>query len=108
MIALALLAGILHMFLGLPYASGASAAAGADIFRTKCAACHGADASGNTAIGKRLSIRDLRSSEVQERTDEELTAILTKGKAPMPAFAKTLSAADINDVVAYLRSIARK
>jgi mono/diheme cytochrome c family protein len=81
---------------------------GADLFKSKCAMCHGPDGSGNTPMGKRLNLRDLRSSDVQKHTDDELTAIITNGKSPMPAYGKTLSASDIHELVAYIRSIAAK
>lgn len=86
----------------------AAPASGADTFKAKCATCHGPDGSGNTAMGQRLKVRDLRSPDVQKQTDDELTAIITKGKPPMPAYGKTLTPADIHQLVAYLRSIAGK
>ena len=85
-----------------------AAANGADTFKAKCAMCHGADASGNTPMGKQLNTPDLRSPQVQKLSDNELTAIITDGKPPMPAFGKTLSAGDIHELVSYLRSIAKK
>lgn len=51
----------------------------AAIFKAKCAMCHAADLSGNTPMGKKLSARDLRSPEVQNQPDAELTATITKG-----------------------------
>jgi mono/diheme cytochrome c family protein len=81
---------------------------GADAFKTKCAVCHGADGSGNTPMGQKMKVRDLRSPEVQKQTDDEFTAIITNGKPPMPAYGKTLTAQNIRDLVAYLRSIANK
>ncbi|MBV9084904.1 MAG: cytochrome c [Acidobacteriaceae bacterium] len=91
-------------FSGLSFA----AASGADTFKAKCAACHGPDGSGNTPMGQKMKVRDLRSPEVQKQTDDELAEIITNGKPPMPAYGKSLSAADIRQVVAYLRSIAGK
>ena len=85
-----------------------AAANGADTFKAKCAMCHGDDASGNTPMGKQLHILDLRSAQVQKLSDNELTAIITDGKPPMPGFGKTLSAGDIHELVSYLRSIAKK
>ena len=55
-----------------------------------------------------MKVRDLRSPEVQKQTDDELAAIITNGKPPMPAYGKSLTPADIRQVVAYLRSIASK
>ena|SRR5579863_3113445 len=80
---------------------------GADTFKAKCAMCHGPDGAGNTPMGQRLKIKDLRSPEVQKQTDAELTAIIANGKPPMPAYAKTLSADDIQSLIAYIRSIAK-
>src|SRR3954453_19615667 len=81
---------------------------GADIFKAKCATCHGLDGSGSTPMGQRMKVRDLRSADVQKQTDEQLTAIITNGKPPMPGYGKTLAAADTSQLVAFLRSIAAK
>ncbi|MFL6448326.1 MAG: c-type cytochrome [Bryobacteraceae bacterium] len=81
---------------------------GADTFKAKCGTCHGPDGSGSTPMGQKMKVRDLRSAEVQKQTDDELTAIVTNGKPPMPGYGKTLGAADISQLVAYLRSIAAK
>ncbi len=89
-------------------AFSAPAPSGADTFKAKCAMCHGPDGSGNTPMGQRLKIRDLRSPEVQKQTDDQLAAFITNGKPPMPAYGKTLSSGDIHDLVAYIRSIASK
>jgi cytochrome c6 len=86
----------------------ATPSAGADTFKAKCAVCHGADGSGSTPMGQKMKVRDLRSPDVQKQTDEELTTIITNGKPPMPAYGKTLSSADIRQLVGFLRSIAAK
>lgn len=80
-------------------------AAGADTYKAKCAACHGADGSGATPMGKKFKLRDLRSADVQQQSDDDLKNVISKGKPPMPAFEKTLDAATIQDLVAYIRSI---
>ena len=36
----------------------------ASLFKSKCGNCHGADGSGNTAVGKSMKLRDLRSADV--------------------------------------------
>jgi mono/diheme cytochrome c family protein len=83
-------------------------AAGEETYKAKCVACHGADGSGNTPMGKKFKLRDLRSADVQSETDAALTAVITNGKPPMPAFGKTLDAAAITGLVTYIRSIATK
>ena len=81
---------------------------GANLFKSKCAMCHGPQGAGNTPMGQKLKLRDLRTAEVQKLTDDQLTAIITTGKPPMPAHGKSLSTEDIHALVAYLRSIANK
>jgi cytochrome c6 len=83
-------------------------AGSAELFKTKCAACHGADGSGQTPVGKTMKIRDLRSPEVQKQTDADLQKIITDGKLKMPAFKTKLSVADISSLVAYIRGTAKK
>ena len=78
---------------------------GPDLYKAKCASCHGADGSGNTAIGKRLNLRDLGSADVQKQSDDELAQIIDKGKGKMPGFGGKLSKAQIDDLVKYIRSL---
>jgi cytochrome c6 len=100
------------LLLALPFVvfslSASAASSGADTFKAKCAMCHGADGAGSTPMGRKLKIQDLRSAGVQKQTDDELAAIITNGKPPMPAYGKSLAAADIQKLVTYLRSIATK
>jgi mono/diheme cytochrome c family protein len=86
----------------------ADESAGASTFKAKCATCHGPDGSGSTPMGQRMKVRDLRSPEVQKQTDDELGAIITNGKPPMPGYGKILTPEEMRQVVAYLRTIARK
>jgi len=81
---------------------------GAATFKTKCAACHGADGKGETAIGKANKVRDLESPEVQKQTDAELTSIIETGKGKMPGYAKSLKPEQVKELVAYIRSVAKK
>jgi mono/diheme cytochrome c family protein len=95
-------------YICIPSASSAPEPAGAATFKAKCAMCHGQDGGGNTPMGQKLKIRDLRSPEVQKHTDDELVAIISNGKPPMPAYSKTLSADEIHQLVAYLRNMQPK
>jgi cytochrome c6 len=81
---------------------------GEELYNARCAACHGGDARGNTAVGKKMKIRDLRSPEVQKQSDEDLKKIITDGKGSMPGFGKRLDKTQIQDLVAYIRSLAQK
>lgn len=84
----------------------AASEAGATLYRQKtCASCHAADGSGNTPAGKSLKARDLRSEEVQKQSDDELAAAIANGRAKMPSFKSSLSAEQIREVVAYIRTL---
>ena len=77
----------------------ADTAAAEATFKAKCAACHGADAKGKPA----MKTRDWSSPDVQKMSDADLTAVITNGKSPMPAY-KTLTADQVKDLVAYVRT----
>ena len=79
----------------------------ASVFKSKCAVCHGADGSGNTAMGKNLKLRDLRSDEVQKQTDDQIIAIINNGKTPMPAYKGKLAEDQIKGLTAYIRDLAK-
>jgi mono/diheme cytochrome c family protein len=100
-----LLLAVVGLFLA---AVPARAQDAAGLFKTKCAACHGASGKGDTPAGKSLGIRDLASPEVQKETDQELIDITTKGKNKMPAYGNSLKDAQIKDLVAYIRDLAKK
>jgi mono/diheme cytochrome c family protein len=52
---------------------------GAGVYKAKCVTCHGQDGSG-TPVGKSLQVADLRSPEVQKKSDAELTVAVSEGK----------------------------
>lgn len=89
-------------------AATAMAADGAALFKAKCAGCHGPDASGQTAVGKTMKIRDLRSADVQKQTDAELSKIIEDGKGKMPVFKGKLTGDEIAAVVKFIRSAKAK
>jgi cytochrome c6 len=80
----------------------------AGLYKAKCAACHGADSKGETAMGKKFGLRDLASPEVQKMSDDELTTIIADGKDKMPIYKKSLKPEQIRDLVGYIRSLAKK
>ncbi len=86
----------------------ASAQNGKDLFSAKCAMCHGADGAAATGMGKSLKIPSFQAPEVQKQSAQELTAIVTKGKAKMPAFEGKLSNEQITQVVAYVKQLGKQ
>jgi len=91
--------GVALAIFALPLASFAADAA-ADVFKSKCAMCHGPDGK-----GKMAGTKDLGSAEVQKASDADVAAVITNGKPPkMPKFEGKLTADQIKDMVKYIRS----
>jgi cytochrome c6 len=88
--------------------SQAIGASAADLYKTKCVMCHGADGSGKTPMGKRLGLRDLRSEEIQKQPDSELMEAIQNGKGKMPAQKGHLGKDEIRQLVGYVRELAKK
>jgi len=91
--------------------------AGAAIFKKNCAGCHGATGEGNGPAAVSLkpkpanfvnpAYKDSTGKNPKDYTDAELTAVISKGRkgTAMPTWKKSLSAAQISDVLAYERSL---
>jgi|ERR1035438_8228036 mono/diheme cytochrome c family protein len=98
------LAGLIAFCIGPSLAQSA----GESFFKTKCAACHGADGKGEVPMGKKLGARNLSSAEVQGLSDAQLTDVVTKGKNKMPAYDGKLTKEQIGELVAYIRELGKK
>jgi len=97
----------LALFLILPNLSWA-ADDGAAIYKTKCAACHGADLGGKPAA----KIPSLVSDDAKKASDADLTDMIANGgksKKAMHAFSnKGVSADQIQMVIGYIREAQKK
>ena len=87
--------------------SSAVAQDAAATYKAKCAMCHGPDGKGS-ALGTKMGAHDFTAADVQKETDAQLTEIITKGKGKMPAYDGKLKDTEIKDLVAYIRSLAKK
>ncbi len=81
---------------------------GQKTFADKCVRCHAEDGSGNTAVGKALGAADLRSADIQKKSDADFYTQIDKGKGNMPPFGTSLDKGQIDDLVAYVRQIGKK
>jgi cytochrome c6 len=89
-------------------ATAACADDAAALYKAKCAACHGADGTGNTPAGKKLNARDFHSPEVMKQSDAELLDTTIKGKNKMPAYKDKLKEDELKSLVAYVRELGKK
>ncbi len=93
----------------VPAATAADAAAGKEIYSKKCASCHGAAGEGKESVAKmmKVEIKHLGSKEVQAKPDADIKKIVTQGEGKMKAVAG-IDAKGVDDVVAYVRTLAKK
>jgi mono/diheme cytochrome c family protein len=89
-------------------ASAADLKAGKAVYDKSCKSCHGADGTPNPAIEKMLKIQmwDLKSKEVQSRSDADLRKVDIEGEGKMKPVAGITGAA-VDDLLAYVRSLGK-
>jgi len=76
---------------------------GAALYKTKCAACHGADGAGKPAA----KIPSLVSDDVKKMSDDDISKVVTTN-AKHAAVAKSLSADQVKAIVAAIRDLQKK
>lgn len=79
------LIGLILMTLLAGMVFAADAKAGQAVYDRSCRSCHGADGAPNLAIAKMMKVemRDLKSPEVQSRSDADLKKVITQGQGKM-------------------------
>ena len=75
------------------------AAGPAETFQAKCAACHGKDGKGQTAMAQKLGVKDLTVTKLSAADIEKVVAI---GKGKMTPFKGKLSDAEISGLAKYV------
>jgi mono/diheme cytochrome c family protein len=94
-----------HAFL---LASPAPQKSAQDVYLDKCSVCHAKDGSGNTAKGRKVKAKDLRSAEIQKMSDADLLHDISQGKGKdMDGFEKELGGDMVKQLVAYCRTLAK-
>ena len=101
---LAVLVIAIGLFFALPNLSWAQE----DVYKAKCAACHGADGKGSPA-GLKMGAPAFSSPAVQKATDAQLVDYIENGgpqKKAMHAFAnKGVSAGDAAKLATYVKAL---
>lgn len=74
------------------------------LFKEKCARCHGADGRGQTVVGGMLDVPDFTDKAWwNDIEDDRLMESVRNGKGGMPKFGKKLTAEQIALLVSYVR-----
>ncbi len=86
-----------------------SAEKGRALFMASCQHCHGASADGQSDLAAYLTPppANLTAPATQSKTDVELRKVILEGRAgtAMSGFEGALDAAQVADVIAYIRSL---
>ena len=95
----------LFSLVSVSFAAG-DAAQGKDLFLKKCKACHAEDGAGTPAMQKKFGekLKPLGSPAVQSQKDETLAKEIAEA-VNHKAIAKSLQPADINNLVAFVRTL---
>jgi cytochrome c553 len=82
---------------------------GASLYKLHCARCHGEDGAAKTDVRQRMEVANLRSDEVQKRSDNELFDSIALGvrhkQYPHTYLYRGLAEAQIRKLVAYIREL---
>jgi cytochrome c6 len=78
---------------------------GADLYKAKCAMCHGPDGTASTPAGKAMKTPSFKTPESAKLTDADMIALTTNGKGKMPAYKGKLTDAQIKEVVTFLHTL---
>jgi mono/diheme cytochrome c family protein len=85
---------VIMLWLAASVSRAQDSAKGEKTFKAKCAGCHGADAAGKPA---------LKSPSIKGKSAEEITKVFSS--SPKHASVKSLTAADVKDLAAYLATV---
>ena len=87
-------------------ALAADTKAGKAAYDKACQSCHGPDGTPKDAIAKMMKVemKDLKSAEVQNMSDDEIKKIISGGKGKMRP-TTSVSGAAVDDVAAYVHTL---
>jgi mono/diheme cytochrome c family protein len=104
----------LGMCISLPALAEADAKRGNELFQQYCQGCHGEDGRGSRKDGFMPRPQNLtKKGYIDELPDEYLFTVITKGgeavnkSGYMPSFGKKFEKDDIDNLIAFIRSLAR-
>lgn len=72
----------------------------ADLYKAKCAGCHGADGSKSV-----MGSKPLNGPDVQKMSAADIAADITNGKGKMPAYKGKLTDDQINGLAGYVKTL---
>ena len=91
----------------LTSAASGDSAKGNILYVTNCVVCHGAGGKEDGVIGAALKPppADLTSPQVRGKSDTDLRTVIREGHGTMPAWKSRLNEQEIQNLIAYIRSL---
>jgi cytochrome c6 len=77
---------------------------GQDVYKTKCASCHGAAGMADSGAGKMLKVKPITDPEVKKMNQAQMVEAVKNGMGKMQPFKGKLTDAQIKDSVDYFRT----
>lgn len=109
LVAIVLLSWLTGMENTIAHAAAGDARKGKTVYEKSCVLCHGPQGRGDGPVGKTVTppAADFTSAASKKRTDAELLATIENGRPPtaMVGWKGQLSEAEIQDVLAYVKSL---
>jgi len=74
-------------------------------YQKNCEGCHGETGEGGLVKveNKRIKVPSLKADHAIKHTNEQITKMITNGEEEMPSFKDKMSAAEISEMVKYVR-----
>lgn len=91
-----------------PVLAGGNPDAGKTVFFANCTACHGVNGDGKGPAAGSLSPPPANFTDPafwKGKTDSFLIHVIQNGMGPMPAWSDTLTPQNIDDVLAYIKTL---
>ncbi|HEX8189184.1 MAG TPA: c-type cytochrome [Pyrinomonadaceae bacterium] len=81
-----------------------------ELFKEKCARCHGEDGRGRTVIGRMLDAPDFTDEGWWDggKNEPRFVRSVAEGRGEMPAFGKKLTRPEIRALAAYVKTFRKK
>lgn len=101
---------VLSVVVAASQALAADLTNGKKVYVDMCLECHGEKGKGDGPEAADLEKKPADytdKAKMAKFTDAELKKLTREGKKPMPAFGKKITAKDIDDVIAHIRTFAK-
>ena len=82
-------------------------ASGAEIYKAKCASCHGSDGMAGSGVGKALKVKPATDPTVKKMDEAAMIAAVRDGQGKMRPYKGSLTDAQIKASVDYFRTFVK-